>query len=113
MFDLTTGAVEHALRGLTLRSDVRATNMANANTPGFRASRVDFETSLRAAIDRRGGMAAPTVTPDRSVPSGNGSSVNVETEMVGMLKDNLLRDAMVNTFNHKAQVLRTAITGGR
>jgi flagellar basal-body rod protein FlgB len=111
MFDITSSAVEHALHGLRVRSDVRANNIANANTPGFRASRVDFEAALKAAIERRGPVAAPAVTPDLSIPSDGASSVNIETEMVGMLKDNLLRESMVAAFNHKADVLRSAIRG--
>jgi hypothetical protein len=39
--------------------------------------------------------------------------VDLEGEMVGMMQDNLMRDAMVNAFNFKTGVLRTAITGGR
>lgn len=113
MFDITSGAVEYALRGLGMRSEVRANNMANANTPNFRAARVDFEASLKRALTQRGGpVAAPTVEADRSIPSGNGSSVNIETEMVGMMKDNLLRESLVAAFNHKANTMRTAI-GGR
>jgi flagellar basal-body rod protein FlgB len=113
MFDITTGAVEHALRGLGMRTEVRANNVANATTPGFRGGRVDFEFSLRRALDRGARLEAPAVRPDPALPNGAGSTVSLETEMVGMLKDNLLRDAMVNAFNAKASVLRTAVTGGR
>lgn len=113
MFDITTGAVEHALRGLGLRAEVRANNVANASTPHFRGARVDFESSLRRALEQGTRLAEPAVLPDPALPNGAGSTVSVETEMVGMLKDNLMRDAMVNAFNHKANALRTAITGGR
>jgi flagellar basal-body rod protein FlgB len=111
MFDVTTGAVEYALRGLGMRSDVRANNIANAETPGFRASRVDFEASLRQALRGGGPAAAPTVRADAALPNGNGGTVSLETEMVEMLKDNLVRETMVNAFNHKATMLRTAIAG--
>jgi flagellar basal-body rod protein FlgB len=112
MYDITTGAVEYALRGLGMRADVRANNIANANTPGFRATRVEFEAALSRAIETRGPVAAPSALADMSIPSGQASSTNLETEMVGMLKDNLLRESLVNAFNSKANILRTAI-GGR
>jgi len=109
--DRTMAAAEYALRGLTTRADVRAHNMANANTPGFRAQRVDFESALRGALTTGdpARTAAPAPQPGVDLPGANGNTVSVETEMVGMLRDNLLRDAMVNAFNHKAQMLRTAL----
>ncbi len=110
MFDITTGAVETALRGLALRTEVRANNIANANTPGFRGARVEFEEQLRAALERGLPSASPTVQPDMSLPNGAGTTVSVEGEMVGLLKDNLQREAMVQAFNHKANLLRTAMS---
>ncbi len=104
-------AVAYALRGLNVRADVRAHNLANVNTPGFRAMRVDFESTLRGALQRGGAREAPapSATPDPNLPNPNSNTVSLESEMSGMLKDNLLRDAMVNTFNFKAGVLRTAL----
>ena len=106
-----TRAVEHALRGLALRGEVRANNVANLNTPGFRARDVDFQTALRTAVnsgttDR---VAAPEVVAGNGFPDANGNTVDLETEMVGMMKDQLLRDAMVNAFNFKATITRAAI----
>lgn len=111
--DVTLGAIEYALRGLATRADVRANNVANVNTPGFRAGRVDFESTLRAALtagppDR---AAAPAIRPDPTLPNPNGSTVDLENELVGMMKDNLLRDAMVNSYNAKVARLRAAIEG--
>lgn len=111
--DITTAAVDYALRGLQQRADVRAHNVANHTTPGFRATRVDFETALASALARRGPgpVAAPAVRVDMSLPDANNNTVNLETELVGMMKDNLQRDAMVNAFNAKAAMLRAAISG--
>lgn len=112
--DQTMRALESALTGLSRRAEVRANNVANVNTPGFRAQRVDFEGTLREAL-RRGapeGAGAPAVRPDPRLPNPQtGNSVDLESEVVGMIKDNLLRDAMVNSFNHKAALLRAAING--
>lgn len=109
--DVTMGAVEFAISGLSRRANVRANNVANVNTPGFRASRVDFESVLAGALaagttDR---VTTPAVTAAPNLPNGNSNTVALETELVGMMKDNLLRDAMVSAFNHKATLLRSAI----
>ena len=107
----TMATAEYALRDLSQRADVRAHNLSNVNTPGFRATRVDFESSLRAALGRGDvtSVAAPQVSADPNLPGPNGNTVSMEGEMVGQMKDNLLRSAMVQAFNFKATALRTAI----
>jgi flagellar basal-body rod protein FlgB len=109
--DTTMAAAEYALRGLQQRADVRAHNVANHATPGFRAMRVDFETALASAVARGGPPAAPSVQPAMSLPDVHNNTVNLESEIVGMMKDNLQRDAMVNAYNAKTGMLRVAIQG--
>jgi flagellar basal-body rod protein FlgB len=115
--DTTMAAAEYALRGLAMRADTHAHNVANVNTPGYRARRVDFESSLRTALGSREpgdqGLraAAPAVRPEAGMPDGRDNTVALETEVVGMMKTNLLRDAMVNAYNFKVGVLRAAIAG--
>lgn len=112
--DVSMGAAEYAIRALTQRAEVRAHNVANVNTPGFRARRVDFESALgRALATGRPELAgAPAVLADSNLPNGSANTVSLEGELTGMMKDNLLRDAMVNAFTFKANLLRSAI-GGR
>jgi flagellar basal-body rod protein FlgB len=68
MWDVTTHAALTAIDGLAMRGEVRANNVANAETPGFRAGHVEFESALRDALRRRDPLhrppevvAAPTV----------------------------------------------------
>jgi flagellar basal-body rod protein FlgB len=112
VIDATINGIEYALRGLTTRADVRADNVANAQTPGYRASAVEFETHLATAL-RGGGVpgVAPAVVNGDALPDPAGNTVDLETELVGLMKDNLMREAMVNAFNFKAGQLRTAIGG--
>ena len=114
MWDITTSTVIGALDGLSMRGEVRADNIANSQTPGFRARHVDFESSLADALSRG--------TPERSNPSigaaptvidGQGNSVDMETELVGAMRDGLLNQTMVAAFNFKAGQMRAAVTGQR
>lgn len=111
--DTTMRAAEYAMQGLAQRADVRAQNLANLNTPFYRADRVDFEGALQGALATGDAttVAAPAVLPDAGMPDAMGNTVDLETEVAGMMKDNLMRDAMVNAFNFKVGVLRAAITG--
>ena len=45
--DVTSSALHSALSGLAQRQRVTADNIANLQTPGFLAGRVDFESGLR------------------------------------------------------------------
>ncbi len=114
MWDITTDTVIGALNGLSAQADLRADNVANAETPGFRASHVDFASQLREAVAR--GDAASVgfeATPTPSVVDARGNSVDLETELIGAMRDGLLRDAMVAAFNFKAGQARMAIGGHR
>ena len=114
MWDVTTIGVTAALDGLAQRADVRAHNVANAQTPGFRAQHVNFEDALRDAL-RRGApeRTAATTVASPTVVNANGNSVDLETELVGNMKDGLQRDAMINAFNFKAGNMRVAAGGQR
>lgn len=120
MLNITDGAmraIEYALNGLELRSDVRANNMANVNTPGFAGMTVDFESTLsdamRGGLDRSRADRAPLPEPSRgmALPNGQGNTVDLEGEMTGMIKDNLTRSSLINHYNNKVQALRSVING--
>ncbi|MFA9446410.1 flagellar basal body rod protein FlgB [Egicoccus sp. AB-alg6-2] len=115
MWDVTTTAALRALDGLALRGTVRANNIANSETPNFRAGTVDFETSLRDALRRRdpASAGAPQVTASPSIVDARGNSVDMETELIGSMKDGLHRDAMITAFNYKTGQLRVAMGGRR
>ncbi len=111
--DTAMRGLEYALDGMKTRMDVHADNLTNVNTPGFRSSRVDFESSLRQALttgdlDR---VAAPEVTNAMGLPDAQGNTVSLETEMTEMMKANLMQRTLVNAYNFKIGVLRAAITG--
>lgn len=110
--DVTMATSAAAMRGLAVRANVRADNLANANTPGFVAGTVDFETTLKSAL-RDGKLqdseVGTAVTVDRNLPGPNRNLVSVEGEMIGMLKDQLMRSAMVNAYNYKITAFRTAV----
>jgi flagellar basal-body rod protein FlgB len=93
---------------------VRANNVANTETPGFRAGHVEFESALRDALRRREPLQArPEVVAAPTVVGGNGNSVDLETELIGNMKDGLHRDAMITAFNFKTGQLRVAMGGRR
>ena len=111
--DDTMQVIEYALDALELRSQVTANNVANSEVPGFQASRVSFEDQLRRAIDgnRVDRIGGAQIHGTGDVGDLTGNNVNLEEEVVEMMKTNLLQQSMVEAFNFKSGLLRSAIRG--
>jgi flagellar basal-body rod protein FlgB len=111
--DATMRVIEYALDGLTTRSETIANNVANAEVPGFRSSKVDFEDKLRRALQTGNfsGLRTPSTSDAGDAPKADGNTVAIQDEVVDMIKTNLATDAMVNAFNFKVGVMRSAIRG--
>lgn len=111
--DATTQTMQAAMAGLSRRLDVRAHNVSNSATPTFRAQQVEFEQLLADAVRAGGDPRAvrPTVSAAPNLPDGQGNTVDLATDMVGMLKDNLAYDTAVHAFNHKTGLLSMALRG--
>jgi len=104
MNDLTTEALTSALHGLSMRQRVIANNIANIQTPGYLARKVDFESSLQRAFN------------DGDSASINGSSPTVRTSLEGTRTDgnnvNLDEETLLNVdTNLRYQLATQAVDG--
>ena len=114
MNDLTTETLHAAMRGLAARQRVIADNVANLDTPGFLAGRVEFESALREAVEA-GDPSDATATTRRSLAATgvNGNNVNLDEETLANIDTGLRYQLVVEAMNAKFSLLRTAIGGGR
>ncbi len=109
--DVTPPALHAALSGLAQRQRVTADNIANIQTPGFLAGRVDFESSMRGAL-RNG--EAPTINGGRVARSleptnTNGNNVNLDQETIIATETGLRYQLALNALDGKYNSLRTAL----
>lgn len=111
------GILDAALKGLALRQRAIASNLANIDTPGYKALRVRFEDRLRQAL--RAGEAARLESAARLEVDGStamrndGNNVDPDEQLV-LLNDTVLRySALVQVMGRRLALLRTAITEGR
>jgi flagellar basal-body rod protein FlgB len=112
--DGTMDVIYQAMRGLAERQRVTANNVANVQTPGFKASRVDFETNLRDAVEQGAvpsADVAPEITTSTAPDVTNGNNVKLDDETVSMIKTNLQYQTMVEAMNAKFRLLKTAMGG--
>jgi flagellar basal-body rod protein FlgB len=109
--DNVTAAIERGLSGVAERQRVTSNNIANQATPGFTASKVDFEADLAAAIehgDPSSARATQSLTND--APGIDGNNVSLEGETTTLIRSGLQYDALVTALNYKLNLLHTAIT---
>ena len=112
MNDVTIGVLQQSMRGLAARQRALADNIANLETPGYRAKRVDFESSLDAAR-QAGAPTSAVIGEHRSTdPTGvNGNNVNLDDETVQSTDTALRYQLSVEALNAKYRLLRTAVRG--
>ena len=111
------------------RMDVLARNLANADTPNFKARDIDFTTELDRMArggsrlittnERHMGTRAGTVGDDSlkyrnpHQPSQDGNTVETDLEQARFVENAVAYQATLLFLNGKISTLRTAITGGR
>lgn len=105
------GSVIHAaLDGVALRQRVTADNIANIDTPGYRASSVDFESSLRAAISAGDPAAAePAELLATDTPVGaNGNNVDLRKETLSAVQSQFQYQMLTRATTDRGALLKAA-----
>ena len=108
--DVTSVALHSALRGLAARQRTIADNVANINTPGFLAGRVDFETSLRSAIATGESPAVgPSVARSLEPTREDGNNVNLDRETLYNIDAGLRYQLVTRAVGDEFAVLRSSL----
>ena len=110
MFNDVTGvALRSALAGLAARQRTIADNVANIQTPGFLAGRVQFEDALRSAVDEGSGAAAPTTSRSLEPTRLDGNNVNLDREVLANIDTGLRYQLMTRAVDDRFSLLRTSL----
>jgi flagellar basal-body rod protein FlgB len=111
--DSTMRALGQALNGLSLRQRTIADNVANVDTPRFLAGKVDFESSLVAALGNGDdpSTAAPSVQRSLEPTRENGNNVNLDEETLAGAETGLTYQLGVQAMTDHFQRLRIAAGG--
>lgn len=132
LFDKTTNALQSSISLRQARQNVISSNVANAETPGYHAKKLDFEEALARALDLDGlrqmstsheghmtvgGQTArvrPEVyeNPDGAV-SNDGNTVDIEKEMSALAENSIMYKAALQLINKKMAALKYAASEGR
>jgi flagellar basal-body rod protein FlgB len=116
--------LESLLNLTARRQQALASNVANIDTPGYKAKDVAFEqelaSTLRMAATESGHLnVSPASTGTRFIEAKgqmkpNGNTVDIETQMTELTKNGLQYVTLVQYLNQKLRTIRTSINeGGR
>jgi flagellar basal-body rod protein FlgB len=124
--------LQSALNASSMRQQVISNNIANAETPGYKAKKVVFEDILKQHLSNQTGFVG-TRTDARHFEIGNSSNlpspqimqntetvmqnnknnVDIDQEMTDMGKNSLWYYTLTEQLNSEFQQLSIAITGRR
>lgn len=130
-FDSNTQLLEKVLDLRAKKQEVISANIANAETPGYAATRFDFEKELKMAVSNNQNLITTHTdhmstnvknfddikghysTKEDTRGIGDKNSVSVRDEMLALSENQLLYEASTQLLNKKLGMLKYAISGGQ
>ena len=123
LFDPVLRGLAETLTLTQRRHEVLASNLANVETPGFRARELDFGSALRDAfaVQRPGELGAAaepddahvSVVEDRSAPArADGNTVDLDLQMAKLTANGTRYLALARLLAMRIGLVRSAINGG-
>lgn len=134
MFDRIFNDTQYLRSGLNasaLRNQVISNNIANAETPGFKSSSVEFENMFLNALETEGGFR-PKATRDKHRTSSSSikdvsaaviqntnttmrmdeNNVDIDFQNAELAKNQIYYEALIEKLNSEYRRLRMAIREG-
>jgi flagellar basal-body rod protein FlgB len=112
MMDPIAGSLERYMDLLSARQKIVASNIANADTPGYRTRDIDFAAEFRSAVaSSTPGLSVREVPGLKVKNDGNNVSMDREARL---LAENALRFSMAsNLLRSEIRMMRSAIQEGK
>jgi len=115
----TYGLMKEALNVSSNRAQLNANNIANVNTPNFKAKRIEFESVLNNALDQDTRLnttsklhmqAGGAITPYESSRSNtavkeNGNNVDLDLEMLNQAQNGLNYSALTSQIKGRYKMM--------
>lgn len=129
LFSNTFQSLENALKYSTTKQKVISQNIANSDTPNYKAKDVSKTSSFQSELDTaiqsyrtnerhlsfksEGRVTSSIVTQQNVNYNNNGNSVDVDKEMTDLATNQIYYNAVTDRISGKFQSLSTVIRGGK
>ena len=127
--DKVPGMLKKNLDFISVRQNMISSNISNVDTPGFKASDIDFQAQLRDAMGSKGSLnlrstnekhIAPSVSSLKSlspdpfledtVAKSNGNNVDIDNEMAKLAENQITYNAVIQMMMKRGSTVRSAVT---
>ena len=131
-FGKTMNILEKNMDVSLLRREVISNNIANAETPNYKRSDVNFEAELGRALDSEKNTGIPNkMTHERHIPfnrpidyrsvkprivldyltqvKNNGNNVDIEQEVMDLTENQMMYEFMTYAVNHEFRQINTVL----
>ncbi|MGM8214462.1 flagellar basal body rod protein FlgB [Bacillaceae bacterium W0354] len=126
LFGSTFRNLESGLKYSSLKNQTIAHNIANVDTPYYKAKNVSFKNHLnQASLQFEAKRTHPKHLPFSNIEQGiivtarknvtynnNGNSVDLDKEMAELAKNQLYYEALIDRVNGKFNSIKTVLGGG-
>lgn len=124
----TIDALKYALDGLSRQQEVLGQNIANVDTPNYKAQTVDFQSSLKLALGKNKVMPLSTTHVEHiDLSNGlfgyetafrrggsvraDGNDVDIDVEMEQMTETNIQYQALTQMISRKFLAIKNIVSG--
>ena len=124
MYGNSISMASKALDFLWEKESVISNNLANVETPGYKAKYVTFEESLRQAIQSAADNSKPTTSMRQAIAGTevthhqaeestrmDDNGVNITEQMVELVREGYQMQYVMNAISSDFSLLRSAING--
>lgn len=128
LFSGTINTLENALNYSSLKQKVISQNIANVDTPGYKAKDASFKDSLQTAMEgthsafrtdarhyefKQRANTAGIVTQRNVSYNNTGNSVDIDKEMSDLATNQIYYNAVTDRISGKFSSLQNVLKGGR
>jgi flagellar basal-body rod protein FlgB len=101
--------LEHYMDLLSARQKVVASNIANADTPGYKTRDIDFQSEFRSAI---AGSSTPSFEVAGLPVKNDGNNVSLDRESRLLTENDMRFNLASNLLRSEVQSIRAALQSG-
>lgn len=125
----TFSSLKYALDGLARQQEVLGQNIANVDTPNYKAQTVDFQSALKLALNNKNKMMPLSTTHNNHIAlksdalgyqaefrqggsvRADGNDVDIDVEMEQMTETNIQYQALTQMISRKYQGIKNIASG--
>lgn len=117
LFDKTSEGITAAVHYAGLRHKIIANNIANVDTPGYKALDISFREQLDGFMKRgsRAGPPGPPMLmfardPNSLSPRIDRNTVSIDQELAKLSQNAIFHNACLQLLNSKNRILKSALS---